>query len=102
MTFSYGFDDENIERNGRSHVRFILLNLILTQWRRPVASSKALDLIHWAMRAVLYWHTTSAINIATFLGVFVDCCLFACCSGGRWGDREQVVAQCRRPVAFGL
>jgi hypothetical protein len=40
-----------------------------------------------------------AIKTASFLGVFVDCCLFACCPGGRWGDTEQVVTQCRRPVA---
>jgi hypothetical protein len=26
-----------------------------------------------------------AIDSATFLGAFVDCCLFACCPGGRWG-----------------
>jgi hypothetical protein len=38
--------------------------------------------------------------MATFLGVFVDCCLFTCCSGGRWGNTEQVVAQWRRPVVF--
>jgi hypothetical protein len=40
-----------------------------------------------------------AINLASFLGVFVDCCLFACCPGGRWGNTEQVGAQCRHPVA---
>ncbi len=40
-----------------------------------------------------------AINLATFLESFVDCCLFACCPGGRWGDTEQVVAQCQHPVA---
>jgi hypothetical protein len=33
------------------------------------------------MHAVLYQRTNAAINMATFLGVFVDCCLFACCSG---------------------
>jgi hypothetical protein len=27
-----------------------------------------------------------AIKTATFLGVFVDCCLFACCPGSRWGN----------------
>ena len=43
-----------------------------------------------------------AIKTATFLGVFVDCCLFACCPGGRWGDTEQVVTQFRRPVASGV
>jgi hypothetical protein len=39
------------------------------------------------------------MNMATFLGVFVDCCLFACCPGGRWGNTEQIVAQWRLPGA---
>ncbi len=99
MTFSYSFDDENIKKNHHSHARFISLDIILAQWQCPVASSKALDLLHWAMRVVLYRRTAAAINMATFLGVFVDCCLFACCSGGRWGDTERVVTQWRRPVA---
>ncbi len=64
-----------------------------------MASSKALDLLHQAIRAVLYRRIAMAIKMASFVGVFVDCCLFACCPGGRWGDTEQVVAQCRRPVA---
>ncbi len=102
MTFSYGFDDENIKKKHRSHVRFILLDIIFAQWWHPVTSSKALDLLHWAMHAVLYRRTATAINMATFLGVFVDCCLFACCSGGLWGNTKQVVAQCRHPVAFGV
>jgi hypothetical protein len=54
------------------------------------------------MHAVLYRHTAAAINMATFLGVFVDCCLFACCSGSRWGNMEQVVTQYRHPVASGV
>ncbi len=64
----------------------MLSDIILTQWQRPVASSEALDLFHWVMRAVTYWCIAMAIKSATFLGVFVDCCLFACCPGGRWGD----------------
>jgi hypothetical protein len=40
-----------------------------------------------------------AFETASFSGVFVDCCLFASCPGGRWGNTEQVVAQCQRPVA---
>jgi hypothetical protein len=87
MTCSYGFDDENIENNHRSHVQFMLSDIILAQWRRPVASSEALDLLHWAMRAVMYQLIAMAIKTATFLGVFVDCCLFACCPGGHWGDK---------------
>jgi hypothetical protein len=54
------------------------------------------------MHAVLYRRTAAAINMATFLGVFVDCCLFACCPGGRWDNTEQVVARWRHPVASGV
>jgi hypothetical protein len=86
MTFSYGFDNENIEKNRRSHVRFMSLDIILAQWRRPVASSKALDLLHWAMHAVTHRRLAMAIKTASFVGVFVDCCLFACCPGSHWGD----------------
>jgi hypothetical protein len=39
------------------------------------------------------------IEMANFAGVFVDCCLYACCPGGRWGDAERVVAQWQRPMA---
>ncbi len=67
-----------------------------------MASSKALDLLHWAMYVVLYRRTATAINMVTFLGVFVDCCVFACCSGGRWGNTKQVVTQWWLPVAFGV
>jgi hypothetical protein len=85
VTFSNGFDDENIEKNPRSHVRFMLSDIILARWQRPVASREALDLLHWAMHAVTYWRIAMAIKTATFLGVFVDCYFFACCPGGRWG-----------------
>jgi hypothetical protein len=87
MTFSYGFDDENIKKR-RSHVQFILSDIILAQWQHPGASSEALDLLHWAIYAVTYRHITMAIKTACFLGVFVDCCLFVCCPGGHWGDTE--------------
>ncbi len=102
MTFSYGFDDENIEKNRCSHVSFMLLDIVLAQWWRPAAFSKALDLLHWEMHAVMYWCIAMAIKTASFVGVFVDCCLFACYHGGRWGNMEQIVAQCRRPVASGV
>ncbi len=64
----------------------MLSGIILAQWQRPVASSEALDLLHWVMRAVTYRRIAMAIKMATFLGVFVDCCLFACCLSGPWGD----------------
>jgi hypothetical protein len=82
--------------------RLQLLAAILARWRRLVASNKALNLLHWAMCAVTYRHIAMAIEMASYLGVFVDCCLFACCPGGCWGNMEQVVARCRRPVASGV
>ncbi len=72
---------------------------ILAQCWRLVASSEALDLLHWAICAVLYRRTAAAIKMASKVGVFVDCCLFACCPGGRWGDMEQVAARWRHPMA---
>ncbi len=102
MTFSYGFDNENIEKNHHSHVHTMLLGIILTQWQRPVASSEALDLLHQGMRTVTYRRIAMAIKTASFVGVFIDCCWFDCCPGSRWGNTEQVVAQCRRPVASGV
>ncbi len=79
--------------------RLQLSAAILAQWWRLVASNKALNLLYWAMCTVTYRRIAMAIKTATFLGAFVDCCLFACCPGGRWGDTEQVVTRCRRPVA---
>jgi hypothetical protein len=77
----------------------MLSDIILAQWQCPVASSEALDLLHQVMCAVTYRRIAIAIKTATFLGVFVDCCLFACCPGGRWGNTEQVVAQWWLPGA---
>jgi hypothetical protein len=74
------------------HDRLQLLAAILARWWRLVASNKALNLLHRAMCAVMYHRIAMAIKTASFLGIFVDCCLFACCPGGRWGNTEQVVA----------
>jgi hypothetical protein len=54
------------------------------------------------MCTVTYQRITMAIKTATFLGAFVDCCLFACCPGGCWGNTERVVTRCWRPVASGV
>jgi hypothetical protein len=64
-----------------------------------VASSEALDLLYWAMRAVLYGHIVMAIKMASKVGVLFDCHFVDCCPGGRRGDTEQVVAQWRLPEA---
>jgi hypothetical protein len=91
MTFSYGFDDENI-KNRHSHGPIMLLGIILARWWHPVAFSEALDLLHWALHAVMYRRIATTIKTASFADVFVDCCLYACCPGSRWGNTEQLVA----------
>jgi hypothetical protein len=86
-------------KNWHMHDQLQLLAAILAQWRRLVASNKALNLLHRAMCIVTYRRIAMAIKTASFSGVFVDCCLFVCCPGSHWGIMEQVVARCRRPVA---
>ncbi len=49
----------------------MLLGIILAQWRHPVASSEALDLLHWAICAVTYRRIAMAIKMACFLGVYL-------------------------------
>jgi hypothetical protein len=45
----------------------MLLEQVLAQWWHPVASSEALDLLHWAMRVVLYRRIAMAIKTANFV-----------------------------------
>jgi hypothetical protein len=89
----------NIRENQCWRVQLMLSEQVLAQWWHPLASSEALNLLHWVMRTVSYGHIAMAIKMASFVGVFVDCCLFACCPGGCWGNTEQVVTRCRQPVA---
>ncbi len=44
---------------------------VVARWRRLVASIKALDLLHWAMRTVSNHRTAMAIEIASDGGAFV-------------------------------
>ncbi len=92
-------DDEKLIENWHMHVWWLLLATVLAWWWHLVASNKALNLLYWAMRAVLYRRTAAAIKMASKVGVFVDCCLFAYCPGGCRGNTEQVVAQWWHPVA---
>jgi hypothetical protein len=80
----------------------MLSEQVLAHCWHPVASSEALDLLHWVMREVFYHCIAMAIKTVSFVGIFDDCCLFACCPGGHWGNMEQVVAGCRNPVASGI
>ena len=77
----------------------MLLDIILARWQRPVVFSEALDLLCQAMLAVTYRRITMAIKTASKVSVFFHCCFACCYHGGHWGNTEQVVARCRRPVA---
>ncbi len=104
MWFCGFLDDltmKNIKQNRCWHVSFMLSERVLARWWHPLAFSEALDPLHWPMRTVSYRRIAMAIETASFVGVFVDCCLFACCPGGHWGNTERVVARCRHPVASG-
>jgi hypothetical protein len=46
---------------------------VVARWRRPVASSEALVMLHWVMSSVLHRHTAMAIEIACNGGAFVRC-----------------------------
>jgi hypothetical protein len=102
VTFLYELMMKKLAKNQHMRDQLQLSATILTRWQRLVASNKALNLLHRGMCAVTYRRIAMAIKTASFLGVFVDCCLFACCPGGRWGNTEQVVARCRHPVASGV
>jgi hypothetical protein len=70
VTFFYGFDNEKHKKHC-SHVQFMLSDIILARWRRPVASSEALDLLHWPMHVVMYRRIAMAIKMASFLLIVV-------------------------------
>ena len=44
---------------------------VVARWQRPVASGKALVMLHWAMGSVLHRRTAMAIEIAHNGGAFV-------------------------------
>ena len=44
---------------------------VVARWRRPVASGKALVMLHWAMRSVSHRRTAMAIKMARDRGAFV-------------------------------
>ncbi len=93
---------KNNTKTRRRYVPLLLSERILAQWGRPVASSEALDLLHRAMRAVMYQLIGMAIKTASKAGVLFYYYLFACCPGGRWGNTEQVVDQWQCPEASGI
>jgi hypothetical protein len=45
---------KNNTKNQRRHVQLMTLEQMLARWRHPVASSEALELVHWAIHMVTY------------------------------------------------
>ncbi len=65
-----------------------VLAATLARWQRPVASTKALDLLYRVTRAVLYRRTAAATEMARKVGPFFFCCFVCCYPRSRWGDME--------------
>jgi hypothetical protein len=61
---------KKLEKNRHMHVRLQVLAAILARWWRPVAFTKALDLLHQGMCVVSYRHTIVAIEMASKVGLF--------------------------------
>jgi hypothetical protein len=68
---------KKLKKKQRMHAQLHVSAAILAQWWRPVASTKALDLLYQAMCAVLYWRTAAAIKMASKVGPFFVILLFA-------------------------
>ncbi len=49
---------------------------VLAQWWHAVASRKAMNLLHWAMHAVSYRRTATAIKTDSKVGAFFVIVLF--------------------------
>ena len=84
------------KKNGVGMSNWWLLEQVLAQWWwwHPVASSEALDLLHWAVRAVLYRRITMTIKTARKAGVLIHWCVVDCRPDVRRSNAEQVVARC--------
>ncbi len=90
---------EHNQRIGMSHLP--LLATILAQWWRLVAFEKALNFLHCPLgnvRGNVPAHRHGH-QFGHFFESFVECCLFFCCPGSRWGNTELVFARCQRPGA---
>jgi hypothetical protein len=74
------------------------LAAILAQWQCPVASSEALDLLYWAIWAVLYWRTATAIKNGQQSGCMVlllFCLLLPWWRLGQYGASSFLMAASR-------
>jgi hypothetical protein len=88
-------DDEKTQKKQGRLDQLQLLATILAQWRRLVASNKALNLFYRVMHAVLYRRTAVAIEMASLLGTFFllsFCLLLPGRPLGRYGASSRLMA----------
>ena len=52
---------------------------MLAQWRHPVASNEALDVLHWVMHSASYCLVRMAIEMARKVGAFFSVVDFLSC-----------------------
>ncbi len=64
-------DHEKTKKSSCWHDQLLISEQILAWWQCPVAFSEALDLLCWAMCAVLYWHIAMAIKMSGKVGAVV-------------------------------
>ncbi len=94
------FHNEIAKTTGVGVSLLMLSERVLAQWWHLVPFMKATNLLHRAMRAVLYCRITTAIEMASKgVGHVAHGCV-DCVPGGRRGDTERVVTRWRSVVAF--
>ena len=71
----------------------MLSERVLARWWCLVAFMKATNLLHQAMRAVLYRRIATAIEMTSKGGGYFAHRCVDCRPGGRRGDTEQVLAR---------
>ena len=95
------FHDEMSETTGVGVSDWVISEQVLARWWRLVAFMKATNLLHRAMRAVLYCRIATAIEMASKGGGHVAHRCVDCVPGGRRGNTERVTTRWRRPGASG-
>jgi hypothetical protein len=74
------------------HVRLTQSEQVLAPWQRLVVFSKAMNLLHWAMCAIVIVQAHCHIyQYGKQSGYILHPCFVCCRPGGRRGNTEQVV-----------
>jgi hypothetical protein len=89
VTFFYKVTMKKTRKNQRMRVQWLLSAAILAQWWCPVASTKALDLLHRVIHMVWYQRIVVAIKMASKVSQFIFVVSFAvalAAAGAIWSE----------------